>query len=336
MWPLCSFSLASALWLLIPLLLGLLTGWWIWGNRPKLGLVGDGIDAVGSGFGSAIAGAGAVVGGAGAALAKGANSVVDAGASAAGGAVDVAKSAGSTVAGAATGAVGLATGAASGVAGAATGAVGAAVGAVGAAAAAVGLTKIGIPAAVGAADDLLLIKGVGPKLNTLLNKLGITRFDQIAAWSRGDVEKVDGHLENFSGRIDREEWIPQAKLLAAGNMTEFNRLYGAGAGVVAAAGAGAIAMTAIGIPAAVGKADDLLQLKGVGPKLNGVLVGLGITRFDQVAAWTAGDVAKVDEHLGSFKGRIVRESWVEQAGLLATGAVAAFEAKFGKLDSENV
>jgi predicted flap endonuclease-1-like 5' DNA nuclease len=316
MWPLCSFSLASALWLLIPLLLGLLTGWWIWANRPKLGLVGDGIDTIGTGFGSAIAGAGAVVGGAGAALAKGASSVADAGstlvgagASAAGGSVDVAKTAGSS-----------ATGAAAGV----FGAVGAAV----------GLTSIGIPAAVGAADDLLLIKGVGPKLNGLLNKLGITRFDQIAAWSRDDVAKVDGHMENFSGRIDREEWIPQAKLLAAGNMTEFNRLYGDGVATVAAAGA--VAMTAIGIPAAVGAADDLLQLKGVGPKLNGVLVGLGVTRFDQIAAWTAGDVAKVDEHLGSFKGRIVRESWVEQAGLLATGAIAAFEAKFGKLDSENV
>ncbi len=316
MWPLCSFSLASALWLLIPLLLGLLTGWWIWANRPKLGLVGDGIDTVGTGFGSAIAGAGAVVGTAGAALAKGASSVADAGstvvgagASAAGGAVDVAKTAGSS-----------ATGAAAGV-----------FGAVGAAA---GLTAIGIPAAVGAADDLLMIKGVGPKLNGLLNKLGITRFDQIAAWSRDDVAKVDGHMENFSGRIDREEWIPQAKLLAAGNMTEFNRLYGDGVAKVAAAGA--VAMTAIGIPAAVGTPNDLLQLKGVGPKLNGVLVGLGVTRFDQIAAWTAGDVAKVDEHLGSFKGRIVRESWVEQAGLLATGAIAAFEAKFGKLDSENV
>lgn len=316
MWPLCSFSLASALWLLIPLLLGLLTGWWIWANRPKLGLVGGGIDTVGTGFGSAIAGAGAVVGGAGAVLAKGASSVADAGstvvgagAAAAGGAVDVAKTAGSS-----------ATGAAAGV-----------FGAVGAAA---GLTAIGIPAAVGAADDLLMIKGVGPKLNGLLNKLGITRFDQIAAWSRDDVAKVDGHMENFSGRIDREEWIPQAKLLAAGNMTEFNRLYGDGVATVAAAGA--VAMTAIGIPAAVGAADDLLQLKGVGPKLNGVLVGLGVTRFDQIAAWTAGDVAKVDEHLGSFKGRIVRESWVEQAGLLATGAIAAFEAKFGKLDSENV
>ena len=80
---------------------------------------------------------------------------------------------------------------------------------------------------------------------------------------------------------------------------------------------------------------NLLLVKGLGPKLNTLLTGLGITRFDQVAAWSADDVAKVDEHLGAFKGRIERDSWIEQAGLLAKGAIADFEAKFGKLDSEN-
>ncbi len=99
--------------------------------------------------------------------------------------------------------------------------------------------------------------------------------------------------------------------------------------------AAAAALTAIGIPAAVGKADDLLQVKGVGPKLNTLLGSLGISRFDQIAAWGTSEIAKVDDHLGNFKGRIVRDSWIEQAGLLATGAIAAFEAKFGKLDSEN-
>lgn len=94
-------------------------------------------------------------------------------------------------------------------------------------------------------------------------------------------------------------------------------------------------MTAIGIPAATGKADDLLQLKGVGPKLNTLLNSLGVTRFDQIAAWGAKEIGIVDGHLGNFKGRIDRDAWVEQAGLLATGAIAAFEAKFGKLDSEN-
>jgi predicted flap endonuclease-1-like 5' DNA nuclease len=103
----------------------------------------------------------------------------------------------------------------------------------------------------------------------------------------------------------------------------------------AAAPAAAAPVTAIGVPGAIGPADSLLQIKGLGPKLNTLLDGLSITRFDQIAAWSAEDVAKVDEHLGAFKGRIERDSWIEQAGFLAKGAIAEFEAKFGKLDGEN-
>jgi len=94
-------------------------------------------------------------------------------------------------------------------------------------------------------------------------------------------------------------------------------------------------MTAIGVPGAVGAPDNLLLLKGVGPKLNTLLVSLGVVRFDQIGAWTAEDTAKVDAHLGTFKGRIERDSWIEQAGLLARGEIAAFETRFGKLYSEN-
>ena len=99
--------------------------------------------------------------------------------------------------------------------------------------------------------------------------------------------------------------------------------------------ASGISLTALGIPAAIGAPDDLLQLKGVGPKLNALLNSLGVHRFDQIAAWGGSEIALVDGHLGSFRGRIVRDNWVEQAGLLASGAIAAFEAKFGQLDSEN-
>lgn len=94
-------------------------------------------------------------------------------------------------------------------------------------------------------------------------------------------------------------------------------------------------LTAIGVPAAKGDPDNLLQLKGVGPKLNTLLQSLGVTRFDQIAAWSAEDIAKVDAHMGAFKGRISRDNWIAQAKLLATGAIAEFEARFGKLDSEN-
>ncbi len=102
-----------------------------------------------------------------------------------------------------------------------------------------------------------------------------------------------------------------------------------------AAGATGAAAPLLDIPAAVGPADDLTLLKGVGPKLNALLNSLGITRFDQIAAWGEAEIAKVDGHLGSFRGRITRDNWVEQAGFLARGDVAGFAAKYGELGSEN-
>ena len=86
-------------------------------------------------------------------------------------------------------------------------------------------------------------------------------------------------------------------------------------------------------PAKTAQLDDLRQLKGVGPKLVALLGELGVTRFDQIAAWTAADVETIDAQLGTFKGRIVRDNWIEQAGFLAEGDIAGFEARFGKLDS---
>jgi predicted flap endonuclease-1-like 5' DNA nuclease len=85
------------------------------------------------------------------------------------------------------------------------------------------------------------------------------------------------------------------------------------------------------IAAAVGEPDDLRKIKGIGPKLNTLLGELGVARYDQIAAWTASDVAEIDPYLGTFKGRIERDSWIEQAGFLARGDIAGFEAKFGKL-----
>ena len=63
-------------------------------------------------------------------------------------------------------------------------------------------------------DDLQQIKGIGPKIAGLLNELGIQRFEQIAAWNATDIEWVNERLR-FKGRIEREEWIPQAKALLA-------------------------------------------------------------------------------------------------------------------------
>jgi len=62
------------------------------------------------------------------------------------------------------------------------------------------------------ADDLQVIKGIGPKIAAKLERLGIRRFEQIAGWSPEDIERVNEKLR-FKGRIEREKWIPQARAL---------------------------------------------------------------------------------------------------------------------------
>ncbi len=66
----------------------------------------------------------------------------------------------------------------------------------------------------GDADDLRKIKGIGPKIAGILDELGIRRFEQIAAWTPENVAWVNERLK-FKGRIEREEWIPQARALTA-------------------------------------------------------------------------------------------------------------------------
>ena len=75
-------------------------------------------------------------------------------------------------------------------------------------------------------DDLTRIKGLGPKLAALLSELGVTRYAQIAAWSAADIENIDAKLGRFSGRIQRDQWVEQAKLLAAGDENSFVAQFG--------------------------------------------------------------------------------------------------------------
>ena len=72
-------------------------------------------------------------------------------------------------------------------------------------------------------------------------------------------------------------------------------------------------MPAYGLSAPMGRADDLKRVKGIGPKLEGILHGLGIYHFRQIANFTLDDVAWVSQHLAEFKGRIERDDWIVQA-----------------------
>ncbi|RWM18582.1 MAG: proton-conducting membrane transporter [Mesorhizobium sp.] len=79
-------------------------------------------------------------------------------------------------------------------------------------------------AAAGKASNLRRLIGIGPANERLLNGLGVTTYAQIAAWTAADVKRIEETL-NFDGRIERERWIEQAKLLAAGDEEEFARRF---------------------------------------------------------------------------------------------------------------
>jgi len=199
------------------------------------------------------------------------------------------------------------------------------------------------PPAGGEADNLKLIKGIGPKTEKTCNALGIYQLRQIADWNPGEAVWIGRHI-GHPGKIEREHWIAQARLLGSGGETEHSRAVKSEAIVVddkadepldpAAAEmlgkslpeqAAAVDGEAkhpgrrpYGLAAARGKADNLKRIRGIGPQNEGRLHGLGIWHFAQIAAWSDDNVKWVGSYL-AFSGRIHRENWVAQARDLAAG-----------------
>lgn len=73
----------------------------------------------------------------------------------------------------------------------------------------------------GKADDLKEIEGVGPAMEMLVNSLGFYHFDQIAGWSDADVAAVDGEMQGFKGRIARDRWVAQARIIVTEGLEAF-------------------------------------------------------------------------------------------------------------------
>jgi predicted flap endonuclease-1-like 5' DNA nuclease len=71
-------------------------------------------------------------------------------------------------------------------------------------------------------DDLKRIRGIGVLIEKRLNALGITSYEQVANWTKADIDSVSAQLD-FRGRIERENWVEQARILASGGQTEFSR-----------------------------------------------------------------------------------------------------------------
>lgn len=83
-----------------------------------------------------------------------------------------------------------------------------------------------VPAATPAGDELTRIKGLGPKLAGTLREMGVTSFAQIAAWDDAEIDRIDAQLGRFEGRIRRDDWVGQARLLAQGDDSGFAERYG--------------------------------------------------------------------------------------------------------------
>lgn len=74
--------------------------------------------------------------------------------------------------------------------------------------------------------ELARIKGLGPKLQALLPTLGVTSLAQIATWTEADIDRIDAQLGTFAGRIRRDNWVEQARFLAAGDAAGFEDRFG--------------------------------------------------------------------------------------------------------------
>ncbi|OYW44894.1 MAG: hypothetical protein B7Z08_10910 [Sphingomonadales bacterium 32-68-7] len=75
-------------------------------------------------------------------------------------------------------------------------------------------------------DDLTRIKGLGPRIAEQLQALGVTRFAQIAAWNEAEIDRIDAQLGRFAGRIRRDDWPGQARLLAEGDTPGYEARFG--------------------------------------------------------------------------------------------------------------
>jgi predicted flap endonuclease-1-like 5' DNA nuclease len=83
-----------------------------------------------------------------------------------------------------------------------------------------------LPGASGPPDNLEQLKGVGPKLATMLNTMGIIRFDQLARLSEAEVDRIDASLGAFRGRLTRDLVVEQADYLARGDTDGFEQRFG--------------------------------------------------------------------------------------------------------------
>lgn len=161
-------------------------------------------------------------------------------------------------------------------------------------------------ASEGEKDDLRMISGIGPFIEERLHALDIYTFRQVSRFSARDIAMISDTILYFSGRIERDEWVAQARELVQDDKERMellkrikarkNRIY----------------YDRIGI-ARKEEADDLTNICGIGGWIKEKLNVLDIYTFRQIANFTEEDVQTVTDAIEYFPGRIERDEWILQA-----------------------
>lgn len=184
-----------------------------------------------------------------------------------------------------------------------------------------GVTKLGTPGS-DHVDDLKVIRGIGPEMEKLLNSFEIVSWEQLAALTDDEVQKVDAALTDFPGRIVRDEWVSQAQeIMANGHVApdkaakkpkiKKEQTAQSSATSDGSSGDWRSGTTHFGTPGSSHR-DDLKQINGIGPVLEKTLNDFGIKSWEQLAELKPDEVEKIDQAI-AFPGRIDREEWLAQA-----------------------
>ncbi|HAF27718.1 MAG TPA: hypothetical protein DCG75_01600 [Bacteroidales bacterium] len=155
-------------------------------------------------------------------------------------------------------------------------------------------------------DDLKMISGIGPFIEERLHALDIYTFKQISKFTKKDVETINLAIEYFSGRIERDEWVEQAKELVRTEKERIELLERIRAKKTR------IYYDRIGL-AKKEEADDLTVINGIGGWINEKLNVLDIYTYRQISKFNEEDIDIVTDAIEFFPGRIERDEWIYQA-----------------------
>ena len=162
-----------------------------------------------------------------------------------------------------------------------------------------------------------MIKGVGPFIEEKLNALGIYTYKQISKMNSKLETQVNEAIEFFPGRVKRDQWVAQAKILLGEDVKlDEKALKQAEELARIAAKAETIDFATIGFASAANK-QNLQEIKGIGPFIEEKLYALGIYRFEQIAKMTSEIEDEVNIAIEFFPGRVKRDEWVKQAKRLS-------------------